>query len=102
MPKMTVDDEAYLEAFEQTTTVAGWDCSKWASLLGPLLIGQSQVAIRALSCTETNDYKAVKQAILYRLEILPELYRHQFRAPKRLEEKRPWILAQILKDSIKC
>lgn len=42
----------------------------------------------------------VKRAILYCYKIPLKLYRQQFWDIKRLEEKRPWILAQVLRDTL--
>lgn len=58
---MTADDdiEAYLETFQREAIAAGWDQSRWASHLGPLLIGQAQAAYRALSRPKASDFQEV-------------------------------------------
>ncbi|KYO31956.1 hypothetical protein Y1Q_0012184 [Alligator mississippiensis] len=100
LPWMTKEDdvEAYLEAFEQATTVAKWDPGNWAAKLGSLLIGLAQVAYNGLSQLEAQDYSRVKAAILYRLEISPETYRSRFRARKGPELSWPRLLVQALWD----
>lgn len=47
------------------------------------LIGPIQATYRALSRHEAMDYRKVKVAILYQLEISPEYYQQQFQAKKR-------------------
>ncbi|KYO33516.1 hypothetical protein Y1Q_0008703 [Alligator mississippiensis] len=86
---MTKDDdpEAYIEAFERHTLMTGLDQSYWASQLGALVVGKAQAAYRALSREDAWDYELVKQAILYRLEINLEHYRHLFRAKKGSDER---------------
>ncbi|KYO41424.1 hypothetical protein Y1Q_0006239 [Alligator mississippiensis] len=100
MPKMTKDDdpEAYIEAFERHALMTGLDQSYWASQLGALVVGKAQATYRALSRQDARDYELVKQAILYRLEINPEHYRHLFRAKKGSDERRPRVLLQLLRD----
>ncbi|KYO42736.1 hypothetical protein Y1Q_0022395 [Alligator mississippiensis] len=77
MPKMTRDDdlEAYIKAFECHALMTGLDKGYWASQLGALVVGKAQAAYRVLSRHDARDYKSVKAAILYRLEINLEHYR---------------------------
>ncbi|KYO33527.1 hypothetical protein Y1Q_0008711 [Alligator mississippiensis] len=70
----------------------------WASQLGALVVGKAQAAYRALLRDEARDYEHVKQAILYWLEINPDHYHRLFRAKKRPDKKRPWVLLQLLRD----
>ncbi|KYO46147.1 hypothetical protein Y1Q_0021705 [Alligator mississippiensis] len=100
MPKMTKEDdpEAYIEAFEWHALVVGLDKRYWASQLGALVVGKAQAAYRALSREDALDYESVKEAILYRLEINPEYYRHRFRAKKDHEIRQPRVLLQQLRD----
>lgn len=74
--KMTTTDdpEAFLNAFERTTTVAGWPQDQWASVLIPHLIGPAQQAIGTLFATDLTDYAKVKAAILQALNNSPEGY----------------------------
>ncbi|KYO41123.1 hypothetical protein Y1Q_0022534 [Alligator mississippiensis] len=105
MPKMTKDDdpEAYIEAFERHALMTGLGQSYWASQLRALVVGKAQAAYRALSREDARDYKLVKQAILYRLEINPEHYCRLFRAKKGSDERRPRVLLQLLRDLLdKC
>ncbi|KYO28762.1 hypothetical protein Y1Q_0004423 [Alligator mississippiensis] len=100
MPKMSKDDdpEAYIEAFEQHALMTGLDKRYWASQLGALVVGKAQAAYWALSRADALDYEHMKEAILYRLEINSEHYRHQFRAKKGPEVKQPRVLLQLLRD----
>ncbi|KYO22925.1 hypothetical protein Y1Q_0005440 [Alligator mississippiensis] len=100
MPKMTKDDdlEAYIKAFERHALMTGLDQGYWASQLGALVVGKAQAAYRALSREDARDYALVKQAILYRLEIIPGHYRRLFRAKKGPDERRPRVLLQLSRD----
>ncbi|KYO27357.1 hypothetical protein Y1Q_0021272 [Alligator mississippiensis] len=95
------DVEAYLEAFERAVMATKWDPGSWTAKLGPLIIGPTQAAYRASNRTEDSDYSKVKAAILYRLEISPETYRHKFRAKKGPEYSQPRLLVQTLRDLVK-
>ncbi|KYO48785.1 hypothetical protein Y1Q_0004149 [Alligator mississippiensis] len=100
MPKMMKDDdpEAYIEAFEHHALMTGLPQDYWASQLGALVVGVAQAAYRAIPREEARDYEQVKEAILYRLEISPNHYQRLFRARKRPDERRPWVLLQLLRD----
>ncbi|KYO48788.1 hypothetical protein Y1Q_0004152 [Alligator mississippiensis] len=92
------DPESYVEASERHAILTGLDKVFWAGQLGALVVGKAQVAYRAMSRDEEQDYDAVKTAMLYRLEINPEHYRCKFRAKKGAEERRPRLLLQLLCD----
>ncbi|KYO29302.1 hypothetical protein Y1Q_0017948 [Alligator mississippiensis] len=100
LPKMMKDDdpEAYIEAFERHALMTGLPQDYWASQLGALVVGAAQAAYRAIPRDEARDYKQVKQAILYRLEISPDHYRRLFRVRKGPDERRPRVLLQLLRD----
>lgn len=49
---------------------------------------------------EAGDYKKLKQAILYRMEVSTKTYHLQFRARKNMEERRPSMLLQSLRDLV--
>ncbi|KYO40147.1 hypothetical protein Y1Q_0022080 [Alligator mississippiensis] len=100
MPKMTRDNdlEAYIEAFERHALMTRLNQEYWASQLGALVVGKAQVTYRALPRDKARDYKHVKQAILYQLEINPDHYRHLFHAKKGPNEKHPWVLLLLLRD----
>ncbi|KYO27627.1 hypothetical protein Y1Q_0005195 [Alligator mississippiensis] len=100
MPKMMKDDdpEAYIEAFERHALRTGLPQDYWASQLGALVVGKVQAAYRAVPRDEARNYERVKQTILYRLEISPDHYRHLFRDRKGPDERRPWVLLQLLRD----
>ncbi|KYO22128.1 hypothetical protein Y1Q_0000730 [Alligator mississippiensis] len=101
MLKMTRDDdpEAYIEAFECHTLMTGLDKGYWVSQLRELVVGKAQATYRAVQRDNAQDYKRVKVAILYRLEINLEHYRWLLRAKKGPEgEKWPRVLLQLLRD----
>ncbi|KYO29488.1 hypothetical protein Y1Q_0000163 [Alligator mississippiensis] len=100
MPKMMKDDdpEVYIDAFECHALMTGLPQDYWASQLGALVVGAAQVAYRAIPREKARDYEQVKQAIFYRLEISPDHYRRLFRARKGPDERRPWVLLQLLQD----
>lgn len=80
-------------------TAAKWDPSSWAVQIGPLLTGPAQVAYWALTKAEAWDYRKVKEAILYHLEISPETSRQKFQARKGAEGSRP-RLTQTRRDLV--
>lgn len=53
-----------------------------------------------LSREDGCNYETIKMAILYHLEITPEMYRLAFQACKACEERHPLILMQLLRDML--
>lgn len=58
------DIEHYLTTFERLAEVYKWPEEDWAIRLIPLLTGKARSAFVSMEPILTQDYKAVKQAIL--------------------------------------
>ena len=63
------ETEAYLVTFERILTAHGIDEARWPQFLAPQLTGKAQLAFAALPTTSSDDYKAIKAAILARYGI---------------------------------
>ena len=74
---------------------------RWTFKLAPQLTGKAQQAYAALSIDESQDYEALKAAILRRYNINEETYRRQFRSAKLKKEETPRELATRLRDLAK-
>ena len=68
IPKLGAKDdvEAYLYAFEATTTWEGWPKTQWVGLLAPFLSGESLKAFQDLETSVAQDYDQLKAEILSR------------------------------------
>lgn len=93
------DPEAFLKAFEQVASVAGWPQNKWTTLLAPYLMGVAQAAYCGLPNDEACNYRAVKPAILDALDITSDTFWCQFRGETYPPGTRPWVRPQELKDT---
>lgn len=73
---MTQDDtpEAFLNAFECTTEVAGWFESQRVTFLIPCLVGLAHQAIDILPAADAMEYKKVRKVILQTLHLSPKVY----------------------------
>ncbi len=74
------DIEHYLTTFERLVEVYKWPEQDWAIRLIPLLTGKARSAFVSMEPILTQDYKAVKQAILAKYET----YRLRSRARETL------------------
>lgn len=92
------DTEHYLTTFERLAEVYKWPKEDWAICLILLLTGKARSAFVSMELIMTQDYKAVKQAILAKYEINSETYRLRFRARETLVEETPRELYVRLKD----
>ena len=79
------DIEAYLVTFERILTAHGIDETRWAHFLAPQLTGKAQLAFAVLPTTSSDDYEAIKAAILARYGINEDAYRVRFRGLIRRE-----------------
>ena len=81
LQKLSVNDdiEHFLEMFERTSKQRGWPEDVWAMQLTGLLTGKVMAAYVNLGTESTNDYQAVKQAILRRYQVNAKTHRQQFR-----------------------
>ena len=86
VPLVAEDDiEAYLVTFECILTAHGIDETRWAHFLAPQLTGKAQLAFAVLPTTSSDDYEAIKAAILARYGINEDAYRVRFRGLIRRE-----------------
>ena len=58
------DIEAYLVTFERIMGAHKVDKSRWPHYLAPQLTGRAQLAFAALPTIDSDDYEAIKAAIL--------------------------------------
>ena len=68
--------------FEKVATNLHWPPESHTMLLQSVLIGKAQDVYSALSVEQSADYEVVKQGILKAYELVPEVYRQQFRESK--------------------
>lgn len=94
--------EAYLEVFERTAEAARWPSDQWAIILGPHLLGDALLAVKAMEKVEAMNYEKVKRTILDRYEINPETYRQCLRVPGFPEGAHPRAIITRLKDAATC
>lgn len=73
LPKMTAHDniEMYLQMFENTATMEGWDRDDWARALPPLLTGEAQRTFCSLPTAIAERYNEVKREILALVGLSP-------------------------------
>ena len=76
------DIEVYLVTFERIMVAHKIDKTRWPHHLAPQLTVRAQLAqlaIAALSTAISDDYEAIKTAVLTRYDINEEAYRMRFR-----------------------
>ena len=64
--------DAYLTRFEKYNEVMGSDRNNWAIYLAALLKGKALEVYSRLSSAESNDYEALKSALLRRYQLTEE------------------------------
>ncbi len=103
LPKMTAHDdiEVYLQMFENTITMEGWDRDDWARALAPLLTGEAQRTFFSLPTALVERYDDVKREILARVGLSPvcaaqcfQEWVYQPRRPARAQAAKLSRLAQ--------
>ena len=72
------DIEAYLVTFERIMGAHKVDKSSWPHYLAPQLTGRAQLAFTALPTIDSDNYEAIKAAVLTRYNINEEAYRRRF------------------------
>jgi len=85
LQKMTDKEniENYLDMFENVATQQSWPRSVWPTQLAGLLTGKALAAYAGLPREVSNNYDAVKAAILRRYDVNAETYRQRFRNTRR-------------------
>ncbi|XP_062585038.1 uncharacterized protein LOC134246689 [Saccostrea cucullata] len=73
------DPDVFLKSFEKIAGLQKWDQSQWAVRLVPMLSGKALEAYSRLSDEDSDNYDAIKTAILKRYELTSEAYRDKFR-----------------------
>lgn len=83
------DIEAYLETFEWVACAHRWPREEWVARLKPYLSHKALLACNVLSRDMAFAYDAVKESILCRYGITPEVQRLGFREFRYQETKAP-------------
>ena len=73
------DVEVFLTSFERLASVHKWPKNQWPVHLIPQLSGKALEAYSRMSLIESNDYDAIKKAILERYGLNSWEYREKFR-----------------------
>ncbi|XP_056618139.1 uncharacterized protein LOC130432669 [Triplophysa dalaica] len=99
--KMGVQDEpeAFLELFERSAELSGWQPDAWAARLIPLLTGEAQMAAQQLPVENLLKYADLKKAILERVGLSPEQHRQRFRSLELGDRGQPFAFAHQLRDA---
>ena len=74
------------------------DKTRWPHHLAPQLTGRAQLAFAALPTANSDDYEAIKTAVLTRYDINEEAYRRRFRTTTRMEGETNRELAVRMMD----
>ncbi|XP_056598991.1 uncharacterized protein LOC130417451 [Triplophysa dalaica] len=99
--KMGAQDEpeAFLELFERSAELSGWQQDAWAARLIPLLSGEAQMAAQQLPIENLLRYADLKKAILERVGRSPEQHRQWFRSLEFGDRTQPFSFAHQLRDA---
>ncbi|XP_065939476.1 uncharacterized protein [Magallana gigas] len=81
------DPDVFLKSFEKIAGLQKWDKSQWAVRLVPMLSGKALEAYSRLSDEESDNYDAIKTAILKRYELTSEAYRDKFRKCRQFSDE---------------
>lgn len=77
------DVDAFFDLFECVADAHAWSGIEKTLLLQSVLTGRAQRACSSLSGEDRKDYAKVKAAVLNEYELVPEVYRHQFRTMRK-------------------
>ncbi|XP_069612073.1 uncharacterized protein [Ranitomeya imitator] len=77
------DLDTFLRAFEKACRQYQLPTDEWARYLTPGLRGKALEAFAALSQEQDGDYEAIKQALVAKYQLTPEVYRRKFRNLQR-------------------
>ncbi|XP_038074478.1 uncharacterized protein LOC119742537 [Patiria miniata] len=101
-PRLPVFDEtrddldAYIQRFERYATTQEWDEKDWAISLSALLKGKALDVYSRLAVHQSNDYKALKEALLKRFNLTAVGFRQKFRETKpEAGETAPQFMARL-------
>ncbi len=76
------DIETFLSHFERVAHINKWGEEEWGARLAPLLKGKAREAYVTLPVEESNDYEAIKNALLKRYRLTAQTYRQKFRSAR--------------------
>ncbi|XP_057214591.1 uncharacterized protein LOC130569165 [Triplophysa rosa] len=93
------DPEAFLELFERSAELSGWQPDIWSARLIPLLTGEAQMAAQQLPVQNLLQYADLKKAILERVGLSPEQHRQRFRSLEFGGDGQPFSFAHQLRDA---
>ncbi|XP_056622428.1 uncharacterized protein LOC130435669 [Triplophysa dalaica] len=93
------EPEAFLELFERSAELSGWQPDAWAARLIPLLSGEAQLAAQQLPVANLLQYADLKRAILERVGLSPEQHRQRFRSLELGDRGQPFAFAHQLRDA---
>ncbi|XP_073498445.1 uncharacterized protein [Phyllobates terribilis] len=77
------DLDTFLRGFETACRQYQLPTEQWARYLTPGLRGKALEVFASLPREQDGDYEAVKQALIKKLQLTPEVYRKKFRAFQR-------------------
>ncbi|XP_069617976.1 uncharacterized protein, partial [Ranitomeya imitator] len=77
------DLDTFLRAFEKACRQYRLPTDEWARYLTPGLRGKALEAFAALPQEQDGDYEAIKQALIAKYQLTPEVYRRKFRTLQR-------------------
>ena len=98
--------DGFLADFERQCTLHRVPTDEWVTILSGKLSGRASDAFRAIPEEDIIDYQAVKDALLARYAVTPEVYRRRFRETPKHTEQQPtgWQDAKLYlgRRSYKC
>ncbi|XP_069835633.1 uncharacterized protein [Dendropsophus ebraccatus] len=77
------DLDTFLRGFEKICRQYQLPCEQWARYLTPGLRGKALEVFVSLPRDKDSDYEAIKQALIQKYNLSPEMYRKRFRAMQR-------------------
>ncbi|XP_069585125.1 uncharacterized protein, partial [Ranitomeya imitator] len=77
------DLDTFLRAFEKACRQYRLPTDEWARYLTPGLRGKALEAFAALPQEQDGDYEAIKQALIAKYQLTPEVHRRKFRTLQR-------------------
>ncbi|XP_073525034.1 uncharacterized protein [Phyllobates terribilis] len=77
------DLDTFLRGFEKACRQYQLPTDQWAKYLTPGLRGKALEVFASLPREQDGDYEAVKQALIKKYQLTPEVYRKKFRALQR-------------------
>lgn len=77
------DIDSFLLQFERIATNQGWPTNEWATRLATLLKGKAAEVYAQLPLDQSEDYQALKLALLAKYKLNAETYRRRFRTIRK-------------------